>query len=968
MVRRSLKLLTFNVRSLREKSRQIDTLNILIRNNIEIGFIQETHLRQNRKICINGYNFINDNTGVGVAIVIKNTIQYKRVFPCDFDLIGVFIQVDIRTETTTKSLLIGSIYIPTNCPSVTLSDGLNKILNLAKSYDAFIFGGDLNAKNPVWGDTLENSNGKILYTWLQDNSVDVARKCDSSPSYPNGSSFLDHFLISPHLLNHSSINFNIRSLPSFSDHFPLELSLQLGQANLILRQPRNFRSYKNINWNNFRHEMEIASNRIMPPTNRNLVNEEIDIFLQQFNTTFAEIHNTHSEQVPLLDKKMPLPSNIKHLFNISHGWQKELKKIYHRTGNRLSREYSILSKQLQLLKTLLKELVALNDAKQFGSRLKKIVPGPTAFKEISQMMSKKSSFCQQLCHNGVITTNTVEIAEHFRSFYSNVFLENIPGNAVANLDSRVSVCMEGMTQHIYTFDDTFCSNENSDSIHFTDADKVRSIIGNLKNKKSSGCDEISNFIIRKFPETTIDFLTILYNNCINNCYFPAAWKFAKIVPIKKKEGSNVVGDFRPISLLSNVGKVFECILKEKLENCYIIDPIPSFQFGFRKQHSTQHALLKFHSDVCGNLRKEVCTVAISLDIEKAFDSVFHKGILYKLVEVGTDPYLVKMLQSYFSERKFNIQILDSMSSPGSVSSGVPQGSVLAPFLFNIFLHDFPHQSGESTAILYADDCLIYAHDCSPVQALQKATFHLGKISEYYKKWGIKINAAKSEAICIRNASGKCPRYVVPQSKSLQLTLDGIDIPFKSSLKYLGINFNKLFRFNNHARTALAKSKRICGMFSSLLNSKYLPENTKLLLYKVAIRPILIYGFPIWFAISPLVAKELEIHERKILRKCINKHFENPTKRFSNAYIYDSSKVTPFCKYAMALLEKFVQNLRDHDNNLMNEVLWKDEFVNWSAFPYISPIGILTSAELVNCVDPHTLPNFYGKVALGSHRG
>ena len=410
--------------------------------------------------------------------------------------------------------------------------------------------------------------------------------------------------------------------------------------------------------------------------------------------------------------------------------------------------------------------------------------------------------------------------------------------------------------------------------------------------------------------------------------------------MKKKPDSKKPEDFRPISLLSNIGKLFEHIIKEKLENEFIVEPISEFQFGFRRSHSTQHALLKFHNDVTCNLRGKICTVAIALDIEKAFDSVYHNGILYKLINLGVDPFLVKIFCSYFTNRRFGVQINNSTSELGQVKSGVPQGSILAPFLFNIFLHDFPHQSRFSKAILYADDCLIYAHNKSPIQALNNAAFHLGEISAFYMKWGIKINAAKSEAICIRNPSGKCPRYVVPESKSLQLMLNGTNIPFTNSIKYLGINFDKLLKFNGHARNLLEKTKRIAGMFASLMNNTYLPKNTKLLLYKVAIRSVLCYGFPIWFTISPIVAKELGKFERKILRKCIGRNYENFVKRFSNTYVYENADILPFCRYAMSLQTRFVEKLADHDNTLVSQIYDDEKNNSWTGSTYISPVGII----------------------------
>ena len=158
-----------------------------------------------------------------------------------------------------------------------------------------------------------------------------------------------------------------------------------------------------------------------------------------------------------------------------------------------------------------------------------------------------------------------------------------------------------------------------------------------------------------------------------------------------------------------------------------------------------------------------------------------------------------------------------------------------------------------------------------------------------------------------------------------------------------------------------------GMFSSLMNSKYFPKRTKLLLYKVGIRSAIVYAFPIWFSISPIVAKELEICERKCLRKCIDKNYQNHTKRYSNTYIYEQADVIPFCRYAFLLQKKFVENLASHDNCLMNEIHELEGQIDWFSHPYLSPIGILMeSAD----VDPNmtTTPDFYLKSHPGSHRG
>ncbi|KAI8122725.1 RNA-directed DNA polymerase from mobile element jockey [Lucilia cuprina] len=911
-----------------------------------------------------GYNVFLDNSPVGVAILLKNNISFEKVFIDINQFQTNFIQIKINKNSRLETILIGSVYIPTNLSRESLSGGLNVILETASRFDGLILGGDFNAKNTSWGDHSENMNGKTLYNWLQDHTLEVTRLCDIRPSYPNGDSFLDHFLLSAHFVNREVPNFRITSLPTFSDHFPLKLELRLENTEFILNPARFHTSYKKTNWNNFRRDIDIAMNSITPPENRNLSNNEIDVLINEFNYILNSTASRHSEKIELRRNKTPLPENIKKMLRVKHQWQKELKKIYHRTGNRASVEYNILSKQIGLLRIILKDLINMNHAQIFSNKLENIKPGPSAFREIYNMVGKgKSGFCSQIIVNDTTISNDSEISEAFRSYYSDVYSENLPVCPVSDLSERVSSYIADCPRHIYSFDISFGSIRNDDSYHFTNPSEIKQIINCINNKKSHGVDNIPNFLIKKLPDSSLRLLSCMFNNCLNNCYFPKAWKTSKIIPIEKKNNSTRIEEFRPISLLSNVGKIFEHILKKKIENEFAFCPLPPFQFGFRRQHSTQHALLKLHTDVTKNLREKRSTVAISLDIEKAFDSACHKGILYKLADLGVDPFLVKLLANYFMDREFYVGINNSSSCFGNVKSGVPQGSVLAPLLFNIFLYDFPHTMAGSKAILYADDCMIYSHNEFPLRALTEATAHLHIINDYYNKWGIRINTSKSEAICIRNASGKCHRQVVPQSKNLSLSLGNSEIPFKPSIKYLGVHFNKLMKFNNHSRYLLAKAKKITGIFSRVMHSKFLPQRTKLLLYKVAIRPVLTYAFPIWFTISPVVAKDLEIFERSILRKCLGKNFRNPTRRFPNSYIYENSDITPLCTYALTLQKRFVEHLEFHDNHLMIEIFESERYSDWNNSTYLSPIGIVNLDH-----DAISHSQFFLRTAPGSHRG
>lgn len=186
-----------------------------------------------------------------------------------------------------------------------------------------------------------------------------------------------------------------------------------------------------------------------------------------------------------------------------------------------------------------------------------------------------------------------------------------------------------------------------------------------------------------------------------------------------------------------------------------------------------------------------------------------------------------------------------------------------------------------------------------------------------------------------------------------------------NIKYLGVHFNKLLKFNRHARILLSKARRIKFYFGKLFNSRYLPEKTKLLIYKISIRPVLLYAFSIWFSISPTVIKEFEIFERKILRLCVNKHFEGINKKFSNKYIYDLTKITPLASYAFGLMKRFVDSLHNLDNSLIQNVLNSQVGFSWLNTNYYSPLGYVE--QEVACVN-NVLPKFYVCKIPGAHRG
>lgn len=193
---------------------------------------------------------------------------------------------------------------------------------------------------------------------------------------------------------------------------------------------------------------------------------------------------------------------------------------------------------------------------------------------------------------------------------------------------------------------------------YTNSDEIKMIIKRLKNSKAPGLDGIQNSLIKKLPDTAIEALAKIFNACFKLNYFPKEFRIAKIIPIPKPgKDHSQAGNYRPISLLSSISKIFERIIHNRITTFFEENNIiPPQQFGFRSQHSTTHQLLRVAKFIKKNktLRKSIGMIL--LDIEKAFDCVWHNGLLYKLHLFNVPEYLIKLIMSFINERQFIVSI------------------------------------------------------------------------------------------------------------------------------------------------------------------------------------------------------------------------------------------------------------------------------------------------------------------------
>lgn len=346
-------------------------------------------------------------------------------------------------------------------------------------------------------------------------------------------------------------------------------------------------------------------------------------------------------------------------------------------------------------------------------------------------------------------------------------------------------------------------------------------------------------------------------------HFPQVWKRARIALIRKKgENANLPVSYRPISLISNPSKTVDKIILESIKNFILErDILPQEQFSFRANHSTVHQTTRLATSIIQGFNFRKHTGAIFLDVSKAFDKVWHNALALKMIRLGFPDYLIRVIISYLNNRSFVVSMDGQTSDPRPISAGVPQGSSLAPVLFNIYTHDIP-KNDYTELFLFADDTAITSTAKNPDQITARLQRILDIVARWMQDWKIQINPAKTKAIFFTKSPVTRPNR--------RITLNNVGIDWVNQVKYLGLVFDKRLTWCENTKFLLRKGHGQFMMLYSLLNRKSLLNvRNKLLLYKIFIRPVITFGCPTWNCGKKYLHRKIQTFQNKMLRIIIN---------------------------------------------------------------------------------------------------
>lgn len=818
----SFKIYYQNVRGLKTKT--VTFLNAVLSDNFDLIVITESWLNssvENSEILDDRYTvFRSDrdylNTGKseggGTLIAVKNTYFSTRAQHLETTLGELWIRILIGAET----FYVCATYIP---PTGRLNEYeifCNNIINHSELLlrKNLLIIGDFNI--PM---LYPNNPNRLLSRIEREFQVfvNLMNLTQFNSILNENNRILDYILSNVHVSVHRSEN---PLVPLDKHHPALECFLQCEKAvnvRPVYNQQYNFAK------GDFLHLYYL------------LKNTDWEI-LKQYKNTDEAVNKFYELFYHALDNSVPktvsctsnfppwFTYSIKRDINKKSRIRKKLK--LNNNDENLAREFKNIRKKIKKDINLayinycsLIENGIKTDAKKFWSFLKS---------------KKKSNFVSYRMYlNGDYLETNSEIANAFAVNFESVYYIN-----------------QNMQQ-----DNNYLSENNISlfNIGQITAEEVEHALKSCKSKKSVGFDDIPVYIYKACSEFLSEPIATVFNLCVTNCEYPEKWKISKVCPIFKNGDKNDITNYRPISLLQSISKVFEKVLYDKIFH-QIKPMIINEQHGFMPRRSINTNLITFTQDLADALDKNKQIDVVYTDFAKAFDRVNHKILLNKLPKFGFNPSLIKLLESYLTNRWQIVVFNGSMSEKYKAISGVPQGAVLGPLLFLLFINDLPEVVKSSEYALFADDFKMWRvinseTDCDLLQQ------DISNIFQWSQNNLLFFNISK----CCQVSFTKKLKPI-----NFQYTMNNNPLTLKEMVSDLGILFDNKLTFKNHIQKVANDSFKILGFI--IRNSHNFREKLTLTtLYNSYVRSKLEFGAIIWSPFYKRQIKQIEKVQTKFIR-------------------------------------------------------------------------------------------------------
>ena len=758
----------------------------------------------------------------GLGILIRRDLSFKIRTLIPFNNPKLEIQC-IQLFSSGEPIDIVNIYNPQK--SITEEELHHYAAQLS---DHSILIGDFNAHSPIWDQRgRSNTSGSSIEQFITNSNFHLLNDCNT-PTYldhrHNTSSCLDLCIVSTPLMRVGEFS---RGRDVGSDHFPIicifNFHLERDTEEVMKRW-----KYSSADWEKYATILENTNSDINFPLD-------------------AESHNKvlTDQIVEAASQAIGKTSGRKGLRRHFSGWDSECTQIVkerRKARNKLWKNPTIgnlinWKKMRALARKTVKEKRTLS-FQTFVNTIDSNTPSKTIWNKIKSLNGQKTS-----------SSPTLGDPSHDKKTTANLFLTHF------TRFKPPPVCPD-----VSKIDQTIDELEiDSGEIPTISLQEVQKTLMKLKNN-SPGQDQVSNYLLKKLPFPQLTSLTSLFNVSLHSSYIPIAWKIGVSCPILKPgKDPCQIPSCRPITMLSCIGKVLERIIQQRLE--YFLENNQVFnssQLGFRKGYGTTEALATIINFITSQKDKKY-TVAVYIDLESAFDRVWHQGVLFKLKELNIPTYLLKWIKNYFQDREICTRYKDFITSTKPLTVGVPQGAVLSPILFNVMLHDLPTDNNVKI-ITYADDITLLSSDTKIEEAKRTMQNYLNKLIDWLQKWKMNVNPQKCTYQIFTT------KRLVP---NITLRMHNHSLRYVAIQRVLGVLLDApRLTFEGHIGSLVGESKKRLHIIRVLSSTDWGCSRTLLRrVFTAYIRSKIEYGTYLFHHIRPKSIHKINLIQNEAMR-CI----------------------------------------------------------------------------------------------------